>query len=122
MKIIVCGPSDFSNSPLLANTLRDYTRRHKVSTIVLGQENGTETLAAEWAMKNNVRLTIVPTPRNLNGTEAVIERNQRMVASHRDAAAVLHFVGCEASEDLCTRALSYNIAIDDVIPNQISVG
>ncbi len=72
MKIIVCGSQDFQNSQLLTNTLREYTKRHKVSTIVLGQELGAETMAAEWAMQNNVRLSIVPTNRKMQGVEATI--------------------------------------------------
>jgi hypothetical protein len=116
MKIIVCGSQNFQNKQLLSKTLREYTQRHKVSTIVLGQAHGAETLAAEWAMQNNVRLAIVPTNRNVQPVEeATKERNKRIIESHRDAAAVLHFMGCEASEDLCQRALSNNIAVDDVV-------
>ena len=121
MKIIVCGPQDFSNASLLANTLRDYTHQYRVSTIVLGQENGAETMAAEWAMKNNIRLSIVPTDRNIKGQEAFIERNKRIVATHKDASAVLHFVGCEVSEDLCKRSIAINIAVDDVVSCSSSV-
>lgn len=122
MKIIVCGSQNFSNESLLVKTLREYTHQHKVSTIVLGQESGTETMAAEWAMKNNIRLSIVPTNRNISGQEAFIERNKRIVATHKDAMAVLHFVGCEISEDLCNRSLANNIAIDDVVISSSSVG
>ena len=116
MKIIVCGPQEFPNETLLTNTLREYTRHNRVSTIVLGQESGVETMAAEWAMKNNIRLAIVPTDRRLKGEQAILERNKRMVEAHRDAAAVLHFVGCDASEDLCRRSFECNIAVDDVYP------
>ena len=115
MKIIVCGSEDYQNSQLLTKTLREYTKRHKVSVIVLGQSNGAETLAAEWAMQNSIRLTIVPTNRQMQGVEATIERNNRIVETHRDAAAVLHFMGCANSEDLCQRALRRNIAVDDVV-------
>lgn len=115
MKIIVCGSQDYQDYHLLTKTLREYTRRHKVSTIVIGQALGVETMAAEWAMQNNIRLNIVPTNRNLQGAEATLERNKRIVESNRDAAAVLHFRGCDDSEDLCQRALQNNIVVDDVI-------
>ncbi len=115
MKIIVCGSQSFQNRSLLANALREYTRRHKVSTIVIGTEPGAETLTAEWAMQNNIRLSIVPTDRKLAREEALVERNKRILAAHKDASAVLHFVGSGESEDLCTRALGQNIAVDDVL-------
>lgn len=121
MKIIVCGSQNYQNSQLLTNTLREYTKRHKVSTIVLGQELGAETMAAEWAMQNNVRLSIVPSNRKIQGAEQTFERNKRIIESNRDASAVLHFMGCEASEDLCTRAMSHNIFVDDVIGSHSSV-
>ncbi len=115
MKIIVCGSQDYQDKQLLTRTLRDYTQRHKVSIIVLGQAHGAETMAAEWAMQNNVRLSIVPTNRHMQGFEATVERNTRIIETNRDAFAVLHFMGCENSEDLCQRALSNNIAVDDVV-------
>jgi hypothetical protein len=115
MKIIVCGSHNYQNQQLLTKTLRDYTKHHKVSVIVLGQAQGAETMAAEWAMQNNVRLKIVPTNRQMQGAEATIERNTRMIESNSDAAAVLHFMGCEISEDLCQRALRKNIVVDDVV-------
>lgn len=115
MKIIVCGSQDYQDKQLLTKTLRDYTQRHKVSIIVLGQAHGAETMAAEWAMQNNVRLSIVPTNRKMQGFEATVERNTRIVESNRDAVAVLHFMGCENSEDLCQRALRNNIVVDDVV-------
>ncbi len=121
MKIIVCGSQDYQNSQLLTNTLREYTKRHKVSTIVLGQELGAETMAAEWAMQNNVRLSIVPSNRKIQGAEQTFERNKRIIDSNRDASAVLHFMGCEGSEDLCTRALNHNIFVDDVVGYHSSV-
>jgi hypothetical protein len=121
MKIIVCGSQNYQDSQLLTKTLREYTRRHKVSTIVLGQELGAETMAAEWAMQNNVRLSIVPTNRKIQGAEATFERNKRIIDSNRDASAVLHFMGCEASEDLCLRALNNNIVVDDVVGYHSSV-
>ncbi|MBC7659689.1 MAG: DUF2493 domain-containing protein [Chitinophagaceae bacterium] len=121
MKIIVCGSHDYQDTQLLTKTLREYTRRHKVSTIVLGQELGAETMAAEWAMQNNVRLSIVPTNRKMQGVEATIERNKRIIESNRDASAVLHFMGCENSEDLCLRALNNNIVVDDVVGYHSSV-
>jgi hypothetical protein len=115
MKIIVCGSEDYQNKQLLTRTLREYTKRHKVSVIVIGQAQGAETMAAEWAMQNNVRLSIVPTNRHMQGREATVERNTRIVESNRDAAAVLHFMGCDSSEDLCQRALRNNIVVDDVV-------
>lgn len=120
MKIIVCGSQDFQDQQLLTKTLREYTKRHKVSIIVLGQALGAETMAAEWAMENKVRLSIVPTNRKIQGAEATIDRNTRIVESNRDAAAVLHFMGCETSEDLCQRALRNNICVDDVVGYQSS--
>jgi hypothetical protein len=118
MKIIVCGSQNYQNTSLLTNALREYTRRHKVSTIVLGTEPGAETLTAEWAMANNVRLSIIPTDRKAPREQAVIERNKRLIAAHKDAKAVLHFVGSGDSEDLCLRALNSNIVVDDVLgPN-----
>lgn len=118
MKIIVTGSQDFSNRALLSEILREYTRKHKVSTIVLGQESGTETMAAEWAMENNIRLAIVPTDRKIPGSEAIIMRNKVLVENHKDAKLLLHFVGSELSEDLCRRSYENNIAIDDVIYQQ----
>ncbi len=118
MKIIVCGSQNYQNRSLLTNALREYTRRHKVSTIVIGTEPGAETMTAEWAMQNNVRLSIMPTDRKFPRETAVIERNKRLIATHQDAKAVLHFVGSEFSEDLCLRALGSNIVVDDVVgPN-----
>ncbi|HYX32553.1 MAG TPA: DUF2493 domain-containing protein [Oligoflexus sp.] len=120
MKIIVCGSQDYQDQHLLTKTLREYTRRHKVSVIVLGQAIGAETMAAEWAMQNNIRLSIVPTNRKIQGAEGSVERNTRIIDSNRDAAAVLHFMGCANSEDLCQRALLSNIVVDDVVGYQNS--
>jgi hypothetical protein len=106
---------DYRDQQLLTKTLRNYTKRHKVATIVLGQAQGAETMAAEWAMQNNVRLSIVPTNRQMQGIEATIERNTRIVESNRDAMAVLYFRGCESSEDLCQRPRRNNIVVDDVL-------
>ncbi len=117
MKIIITGSQDFSNEKLLSDILSEYTRKHKVSTIVLGQESGTETMAAEWAMKHNFRLAIVPTNRKIAGNEAIIARNKTLVEAHKDAKSLLHFVGSELSEDLCRRSYENNIAVDDVILN-----
>lgn len=114
MKLIVCGSLNYSNRQLLASTLREYTKKNKVSTIIIGTEPGAETMAAEWAMENKVRLSIVPTQRKL-GDNAVIERNKELIKRHSDAKAVLHFAGCPISEDLCTRALDSRIVVDDVI-------
>ncbi|MBC7658958.1 MAG: DUF2493 domain-containing protein [Chitinophagaceae bacterium] len=115
MKIIVCGSQNYQNQSLLSNALREYTRRHKVSTIVIGTEPGAETMTAEWAMQNGVRLSIIPTDRKVPREHALIERNKRLIATHHDAKAVLHFVGSEGSEDLCLRALGSNIVVDDVV-------
>ncbi|MCX6129700.1 MAG: SLOG family protein [Proteobacteria bacterium] len=116
MKLIVCGALDYSNRQLLSNTLRDYTKKNQISTLVIGTETGAETLAAEWAMANKMRLSIVPTQRKAHGDSAIIERNKELIRRHSDVKAVLHFAGCQASEDLCTRALSSHIAVDDVFP------
>lgn len=115
MKLIVCGDFNFSNRQLLSDTLSEYTRKNKISTIVIGTEPGAETLAAEWAMANKFRLSIVPTERKIHGDNAIVERNKELIRRHSDVKAVLHFTGCRDSEDLCTRALSSRIAVDDVL-------
>jgi hypothetical protein len=117
MKLIVCGALDYSNRQLLSNTLREYTRKNRISTIVIGNGPGAETLTAEWAMANNMRLAIVPTQRKDPGENVWIERNKEILRRHGDVKAVLHFPGCDVSEDLCSRAQSVRIAVDDVIPN-----
>ncbi len=114
MKLIVCGSLNYSNRQLLASTLREYTKKNKVSTIVIGTEAGAETMAAEWAMENKVKLSIVPTQRKLSDNP-MIERNKELIKRHPDAKAVLHFAGCPISEDLCVRALDSRIVVDDVI-------
>ncbi len=115
MKLIVCGDINFSNRQLLSDTLHEYTKKNNISTIVIGTEPGAETLAAEWAMANKFRLSIVPTERKIHGDDAIIERNKELIRRHSDVKAVLHFTGCQQSEDLCTRALRSRIAVDDVM-------
>lgn len=115
MKLIVCGARHYSDRQLLSNTLREYTRRNRVTTIVIGNEPGAETLAAEWAMQNKMRLSIVPTKRKDFGEKAILERNKEIMQRHQDAGAVLHFAGCETSEHLCDLATSQRIAVDDVL-------
>ena len=110
MKLIVSGAHSFSNQPLLADILNKYTKYHKISAIVVGQEPGIETMTVEWAMKNKVKLNIIPTK-----NESYKMRNQRLAETHNDAKAILHFKGSPISEDLCQRLQAKRVPIDDVI-------
>ena len=114
MKIIVTGSHDFKNESILSEVLRDYTRNNQVSKIALGQQQGAETMTAEWAMKNDIQLAIVPTNSSSKDEEAYIKRNAKLIETHKDAVAILHFVGSKVSEDLCRRSFEYDIPVDDV--------
>jgi hypothetical protein len=83
MKLLVCGPRDWSNRRYVSDTLDDYFRSSRQSVgdweIITGGAKGVDTMAAEWARDHNIRCEVFCANWHLHGKAAGPIRNQRML-------------------------------------------
>jgi hypothetical protein len=113
MKIIVSGPSKLRDAAWVSSVLSEYCRKNKVTSIVVGQEEGVEHDTVVWCMEKKMKMFIVPTPKVIDGNR-LFTRNLDLLKKHTDAKVLLHFKGDALSEHLCAHAIRAKMPVDDV--------
>jgi predicted Rossmann fold nucleotide-binding protein DprA/Smf involved in DNA uptake len=57
-KIAVIGSRSFKNKNLLDKVLQEYKEKYNIIKIISGGAKGADTLAVQWANKNNIPTTV----------------------------------------------------------------
>lgn len=79
MKILVCGGRDFNDVAYLEEVLNGILAISKVDIIIEGEAKGADTLARNWADKNNISVDKYPADWDKNGKSAGFKRNEQML-------------------------------------------
>lgn len=92
MKYIIAGGRDFNNRNILyaiMNTVKKYgpSVNKPITEIITGDARGADTLGAEWANVNGIRLTHFPAKWEMYGKSAGFIRNVDM-GEYADAAII----------------------------------
>ena len=87
MKYIIAGGRDFNNRNVLYKILNENRYSENITEIVSGDARGADTLGAEWANVNGIRLTHFPAKWEIYGKSAGFIRNADMGA-YADAAII----------------------------------
>lgn len=79
MRLLVCGGRDYSDVDFLEQSLDLVKRDHNIDVVIHGAARGADTLAGNWATKNNIPLEVYPAQWNLYGKSAGYKRNKQML-------------------------------------------
>ena len=87
MKYIIAGGRDFNNRSVLYKVLNENRYSKNITEIVSGDARGADTLGAEWANVNGIRLAHFPAKWEMYGKSAGFIRNADM-GVYADAAII----------------------------------
>ena len=79
MKVLVCGGRNYSNKEVLYKVLNVISDVYNIEVIISGAAKGADTLAAQWAKDNNIKLQEYPADWNAHGKSAGPIRNKQMI-------------------------------------------
>ncbi len=79
MRLAIVGGRDFNDSALLASIIHNFTSPHFFRHIISGGAKGADSLGAEFARHNGLKLTVFPAEWGKFGKSAGFLRNQTIV-------------------------------------------
>ena len=79
MKIAVIGSRNFTDQDILYRELNDI--KDKIELVISGGASGTDTLAENWAVVNNIPVKIIKPDWENYGRSAGIVRNKQIIES-----------------------------------------
>jgi hypothetical protein len=101
--VLVCGGRDFADAELLNEELDALHQGGLIGRLVHGAAPGADTLAGEWALRNNVPIRAYPADWKTHGPKAGPIRNQYMLDAQLPYM-VLAFPGGRGTADMVRRA------------------
>lgn len=109
MKIIVTGGRDYSDALKVHSTLDHFNP----STVIHGDCSGADTLASDWAIKNNKIEISYPYPSGMGKAGGPI-RNRQMCEDHPDAM-LLAFPGGKGTASCIREAKKLGMKVYEVL-------
>jgi predicted Rossmann-fold nucleotide-binding protein len=114
MKVIVCGGRQYNNETRLYSILGKLHRERGVSLVIQGGAPGADTLAARWAMANDISTTTYAADWGKHGSRAGPIRNAAMMDEMPDA--VVAFPGGRGTADMVRRAKAAGVPVWEIQP------
>lgn len=108
MRVLVCGGRKYWNKEKVRGVLDTLLKSTAIKSVVHGAATGVDSLAGEWARKNNITEERFPADWK-QGKKAGPIRNQQMIDTNPDL--VIAFPGGKGTEDLVMRAWSKGITV-----------
>lgn len=119
MKIVICGGrNNFITNQGYDKLIRIHNR-FKFTEIITGGAKGIDTCAANWAVKNSIKSTIVKPDWSL-GRKAGPLRNTEMLKMIEDQGLLITFKGGFGTLDCNKQAKFFNIPIIDLTDEKYS--
>ena len=106
MRLLVCGGRDFNDADLVNRVLTKVHAKRPITLLINGGAKGADTLAAQWAHKNQIPYLTHPAQWNTHGKSAGPKRNQAMLETWNPQGCVA-FPGGSGTQHmitLCERA------------------
>ncbi len=107
MKVIITGGRNYNNPELVQRALRVIGATH----VVHGGCSGADSIADDWARRNNVKISLYPADWDKNGRAAGPIRNHQMLKDNTDAACLLAFAGGNGTKHCVETAKSLRILV-----------
>ena len=109
MRILVCGGRDYKDRERVFKVLDGLHCLSKVTEVIQGGARGADTLAKEWALKNEVPQIEVKADWEKHGLSAGPIRNVEMIKY--SPRMVIAFPGGRGTEHMVSTARKYNIPV-----------
>lgn len=107
MRILVCGGRDYTDYPLMLETMSEvmsyYTLEPEDVVIIHGAAPGADSLIDKWAKDHGAGLEIYPAEWRKYGHQAGLIRNQRMLSEGKPNL-VIAFPGGRGTRDMINRS------------------
>lgn len=111
MRILICGGRDYTNRAVVFTTL------NKIGIepveICHGGASGADSLAGEWAKKNNIQCTVFYPDWGLHGKAAGPIRNQEMLNKFKPDMTIA-FPGGKGTADMIRRSKNHKVPVLEV--------
>jgi hypothetical protein len=109
MRVLVCGGRDFVDMGFV-NRILDNTE--DITVLIAGGAHGADSLAAAWALKNEIPHVIIPAKWSSEGKAAGAIRNRKMIKLLPDL--VVAFPGGSGTKDMIRVARENNVPVKEV--------
>lgn len=109
MKLLVCGGRDYCDKEHVFTVLDRIHKIKGISGIISGGARGADSLAVEWAVKNEINHLVVPAKWKQHGKSAGPIRNKEMLKYSPDA--VLAFPGGRGTQNMINQAKESDIPV-----------
>lgn len=113
MRILVCGGRDFDDEPRLHTTLDKILEESNDILIISGMARGADSMAINWAVKNDLHYEGYPADWKKYGRAAGPIRNQQMLDEGRPDL-VIAFPGGTGTRDMIRRTKKAGIEIKEI--------
>lgn len=113
--VAVCGGRGLRDADLINRTLGGIHRDRAIRMLVSGGCRGADALCEEWAIENDVPLTVFHPDWSTSGMAAGPVRNQRML-DEGEPDLLVAFPGGRGTSDMATRARNRNIQVMNLVP------
>ena len=115
MRVIVCGGRKYNNATRLYSILGKLHRERGIDLVIQGGATGADTLAARWAVANDVSTTTYAADWGAHGRAAGPKRNQEMLDKEQPDAVVA-FPGGNGTADMVRRAKAAGVPVWEIQP------
>lgn len=112
MRVLVCGGRDFDDRERLEAALRLLHKANGFSLLIQGGAKGADTMAREWAAKENIATLTFNPDWEAHGKAAGAIRNQQMIDEGMPSLVVA-FPGGKGTEDMLNRARKAGLIIEE---------
>lgn len=104
--ILICGGRDYDDSNTVNETLRKVLANYEPEKVVIvtGGAIGADTLAMQWAIKNEIKYLTVPPRWSVNGRAAAFLRNEEMASILPQGTLVVAFPGGKGTAHMISMA------------------
>ena len=110
IRVLVTGGRDFTDQAEMDRVLDQIHRKRGISAIIAGGARGADTLAANWARRNNVALEEKPADWKKHGKSAGFKRNQEMLTKGKPNV-VMAFPGGKGTAHMVETATKAGVKV-----------
>ena len=120
MRVLVCGGRDYADRAQVFEVLDNLLVEHEIEFLVHGGEPGADTLAAEWAVRRDVKQIFCSAAWSRAGRDPELVRLHRMfeVLLRDGACMVVAFPGGFGTAAVVERARAHGVSVLAVEPRE----